>query len=138
MLNIWHYWSCLFVGQFSAFWVEIEVSKPAGPFYGSIIKQMNSEIFGKRPRKYQGLFQMKISNVFQKPENENEIKYIIHLCIIIFFLFINFFDFLNSIWRHYKLNFFVGYAGALPITLSILIVPSQPGWKIIKISTRRR
>ena len=54
---------------------------------------------------------------------------------------VHFFDFLNNIWRHQKLYILVGYPGALPITLSILIVPvhfSQPGQKIIKISTRRR
>ena len=32
------------------------------------------------------------------------------------FLSINFFDFFNNIWRNYKLNFSVGYPGALPIT----------------------
>ena len=49
-----HSQTCLFVGQFSAFSVGIEVSKPVGTFYGLSIKRIISEIFELGPIIYQG------------------------------------------------------------------------------------
>ena len=50
------------------------------------------------------------------------------VCVYLYskqFVFINFFEFLNNIWRKKKLYFFVGYPGAMPIIMPILSIPAR-------------